>query len=206
MSALAQRTYQHYFDTNEWSNDPADEFLRSENSQMEEYESSIDEFGHSVFEYVSEGDKEIIEHIGVDMATLSSFLVTPVALHHPPKNLIGTYLIAAKKSWQRLTAPIFPHAQSMEVRFAVLSDLWRKDTEFSSSAADIVEHSAYLEIVSWGEQAIPLILRDLEMNGGHWFQALQELTKINPVSPSDAGRVRKMREAWIKWGRDHMLV
>jgi hypothetical protein len=31
--------------------------------------------------------------------------------------------------------------------------------------------------------------------------ALPEITGVNPVPPADAGKIAKMSEAWLNWGK-----
>lgn len=75
-----------------------------------------------------------------------------------------------------------------------------------SSSTEKVMHPAYQRIIGLGPAVIPLVLRDLEQQGGHWFWALRALTGENPVKPEDAGQVRKMTESWLEWGRQRGLV
>jgi hypothetical protein len=86
-------------------------------------------------------------------------------------------------------------------KFYDLVATWREETQLSSSMNDIIMHPAYQRIIGLGPAVIPLILRELQVNGGHWFWALQALTGENPVSPDDAGRIKNMAHAWIEWGR-----
>jgi hypothetical protein len=88
-------------------------------------------------------------------------------------------------------------------RFKELSSRWRNETRLMSSTTDRVLHPSYQDIIGLGEPAVPLILRDLELNGGHWFWALRHITGQNPVPPQYAGNVTKMRESWLQWGREH---
>lgn len=39
-----------------------------------------------------------------------------------------------------------------------------------------VSHPAYRQIIEMGQPALPLIFRELERNGGEWFDALQSIT------------------------------
>jgi hypothetical protein len=66
----------------------------------------------------------------------------------------------------------------------------------------MVIHPSYQRIIGLGPDVIPYILKELEQNGGHWFWALQALTGENPVADEDAGRIRKMKEVWLNWGRE----
>ncbi len=98
--------------------------------------------------------------------------------------------------------------ESMEVadaelaeRFAVLTATWKEETRFSSKMKTMAEHPAYREIVAMGEKAVPLILADLEKNGGFGFLALAEITGADPVPEDSAGKIGKIAAAWIAWGR-----
>lgn len=90
--------------------------------------------------------------------------------------------------------------------FLSLSLEWREATKFSSSTSEIVMHEAYQRIIGLGPTAIPLILQDLRENGGYWFWALRALTRENPVSKGDVGRIKKMTEAWLDWGKINGLI
>lgn len=205
MSALAQRTYQAYFDTNEWSRRSMDSYFGGGQDDSES-ESVIDEQctdGDIIYVQGCEDSTDVV--LTGLIISAGSFAASP-GLHPHSKSGQSNPWVALKKSLQRLVTVPVVRTEDIAVKFSVLVDLWRKDTEFSSSPVSIVEHSAYREVVSWGERAIPLILRDLELNGGHWFQALQELTHTNPVNPADAGRIKKMREAWLNWGRENKFI
>jgi hypothetical protein len=83
---------------------------------------------------------------------------------------------------------------------------WKAETAFTSSITDIVMHPAYQRIIGLGPDVVPYILNELSDNGGHWSWALQALTGDNPVKEEDKGRVKRMAEAWINWGRKHQLL
>lgn len=88
-----------------------------------------------------------------------------------------------------------------ERHFVELAEEWREDTAFTSALTDIILHPAYQRIIGMGPESIPLILRELQSNPEQWFWALRALTGEDPVDAEDAGRVRKMAEAWLDWGR-----
>jgi hypothetical protein len=96
--------------------------------------------------------------------------------------------------------------EATEQRFKRLADQWRKATAMLSSTSDIVSHPAYLKIIGMGERAVPLILRELQERGGHWFVALRSITEENPVPPESAGKMKKMAEAWVLWGHQKGLI
>ncbi len=54
-------------------------------------------------------------------------------------------------------------------RFAELNAAWKEGIRFSSKIKTMKEHPAFCEIVAIGEQAVPLILTDLEKIWGLWI-------------------------------------
>jgi len=91
----------------------------------------------------------------------------------------------------------------IEAQFNKLSAQWKRDTQAQSGVSAIVMHPAYLDIIGMGDKAVPLILRDLKKETSHWFIALRAITKSSPVRPEDAGNLKKMRDAWLKWGKEN---
>jgi hypothetical protein len=96
-----------------------------------------------------------------------------------------------------------PQQESEEERFLLLADRWRKETRFVSSSTELVLNSAYQQIIGMGRSALPLILRSLNSQGGHWFWALKHISGEDPLSSEYAGNYEKNREAWLAWGREH---
>jgi hypothetical protein len=96
--------------------------------------------------------------------------------------------------------------ESLRQAFETLAAKWRRETIMLSSSSEKVLHPAYQRIIGLGPAVIPLVLRELEQHGGHWFWALRALTGENPVKPEDVGQVRKMTEAWLEWGKQWGLV
>ncbi len=83
--------------------------------------------------------------------------------------------------------------------FQALADKWRQDTLDLSSLTEMVAHPAYLQIISMGGKAVPLLLAELRREPDHWFVALEVIAKFNPVAPTDAGNLKKMTAAWLAW-------
>ena len=96
-----------------------------------------------------------------------------------------------------------PAPETVEQRFRRLEAAWKSDTQFLSDAHRIIAHPAFEEIISMGDVVVPLMLRDLEKGPHKWVWALPRITGQNPVSPSDAGNIRKMGEAWVHWGLEN---
>lgn len=67
-------------------------------------------------------------------------------------------------------------------------------------------HPSYQAILGMGWKVVPFLLRDLQQNRRAWFGALSYLTRANPIKPKDAGKMDKMIEAWVQWGRDKGLL
>jgi hypothetical protein len=93
--------------------------------------------------------------------------------------------------------------ESVEQRFRRLEAIWETETQFLSDPQRIIEHPAFQEIIGLGEAVIPFLLRDLEKGPCLWVWALPRITGADPVPASDGGNIRKMAEAWVRWGRKH---
>ena len=52
----------------------------------------------------------------------------------------------------------------LEKRFFTLAEQWRNETGMLSEPTKKLKHPAYQQIISMGEAALPLILRELERN------------------------------------------
>ena len=85
-------------------------------------------------------------------------------------------------------------------RFQELADQWEDETVLLSFSDQATQHPAYRAIVSIGQPAVPLILERMKSQGGHWFNALSDITNANPVKPVDRGNAEAMQAAWQEWG------
>jgi hypothetical protein len=86
--------------------------------------------------------------------------------------------------------------------FKQLAEQWKKDTALMSSMSQSAMHPAYPRIIGMGPAALPLIFRELQQYGGHWFWALAAITGDNPVPPQEAGYVQKMTERWLDYAKE----
>src|SRR5437879_2245799 len=93
-------------------------------------------------------------------------------------------------------------AETLEERFQRLKATWEEATGHLSSMTAASEHPAYQEIIHLGPDVVPLLLRDLDENESHWFGALREITRVNPIPPSAAGKIPEMAAAWLRWAKD----
>jgi hypothetical protein len=96
--------------------------------------------------------------------------------------------------------------QGVEREFRYHSETWLRETAHISSATELVLHPSYQRIIGLGPAVLPLLLRDLVLEPQDWFWALNAITGENPVPLEDAGDVRRMTEAWIRWGREHGYI
>lgn len=90
-------------------------------------------------------------------------------------------------------------------KFLKLKDRWLKETVFVSSSVEKVSNSAYKEIISFGNVALPWIIRDLKKTNSHWFYALEKISGKNPIKEENIGYVIKMKEDWINWANDNNI-
>lgn len=89
----------------------------------------------------------------------------------------------------------------IRVHFQRLVNEWKQQRVFLSSLTDMVALPAYRGIVQMGLPVVPLLLAELEHDPDWWFTALEEIVGCTPVLPEDRGRLDKMSEFWLKWGR-----
>ncbi len=96
--------------------------------------------------------------------------------------------------------------QTIAERFRQQAAQWKRETGHISSVRDLVAHPAYQRIIQLGWDVVPCLLTDLAQNHGFWLPALAEITGIRPFDPSDAGNNRRMREAWLQWGKRKGMI
>ncbi|NVJ20656.1 hypothetical protein HUW62_05395 [Myxococcus sp. AM011] len=94
----------------------------------------------------------------------------------------------------------------LQTQFDSLVAEWKNDVGIESSFVKRILHPAYQRIIGLGRPAIPLILRELRESPNHWGWALTSITGENPVPAEDAGRLRKIRDAWLRWGVSQGIV
>jgi hypothetical protein len=90
--------------------------------------------------------------------------------------------------------------------FTVQAKLWKEETQYLSSATQIVLHPSYQRIIGLGPDVIPLILQEMKKEPDYWFAALEALTGENPVRSEDTGRIQVMTHAWLEWGKRESFV
>jgi hypothetical protein len=83
---------------------------------------------------------------------------------------------------------------------------WMDGVGISSDGTVIISHPAYKRIVSLGQDAIPFILKNIQQKPSLLAWALFDITKENPVRPSDYGKLDKITKAWVKWGKKNKYI
>lgn len=87
--------------------------------------------------------------------------------------------------------------------FGELVESWHEERDRTSSLTPmVVACPSYLRIIAMGRIALPLIIDQLKLEGGHpdhWHAALEAITGENPVPSECQGNLLSMAESWIKW-------
>lgn len=85
----------------------------------------------------------------------------------------------------------------LEERFRALRDAWKQSIAPMCDECAAVQHPAYREIISLGEDAVPLIIAELRNAPDPWFEALAEITDVDPAQCADT--VEDAAAYWISW-------
>ncbi|SRR6266404_188895 len=98
--------------------------------------------------------------------------------------------------------------ESLELEFKSLAQRWRNETAHLSIASEKANNFAYQQIVGMGEKVLPIIFRELETTTSDWFWALRAIARDRApvISAEDRGRVRRIAEIWMEWGRQNGYV
>jgi len=83
--------------------------------------------------------------------------------------------------------------------FTALAERWKRETLHMASLTRTAMHPAYQQIIGMGEPAVPLILQELQENGGHWLWALHAITRQDPAP--EGSDFDSAVQAWLNWGR-----
>ncbi|MDX1953638.1 MAG: N-6 DNA methylase, partial [Verrucomicrobiota bacterium] len=96
--------------------------------------------------------------------------------------------------------------QGMAENVAKLLLEWERKRPKGMNIAAMTAHPIYQSIIGIGWPAVPALLAELRKKPGHWFSALSSITGANPVEAKDEGKINKMAEAWIVWGKEHGYI
>jgi hypothetical protein len=142
----------------------------------------------------------------MSMATIRSpqalEYLSVVGMSRDSKVVTEQWLKSEEHYWLPITRR--PHGDAE--KFQALAETWRREVQFLSSVTEMVLHSAYQRIIGMGAAVVPHLLRELERRPDHWFWALTAITGADPVKPEDRGKLRKMTDAWLRWGKEQGLT
>lgn len=95
----------------------------------------------------------------------------------------------------------------LEQEFQSLSSKWKAETGVYSITFQKI-NDTYLDIIAMGPKVLPLILKDMTSPNGsaHWHSALKAITRINPVKDDELSKPKKIKEAWVKWGKENGII
>jgi hypothetical protein len=96
--------------------------------------------------------------------------------------------------------------RSVLERFQRLAAEWKEQSRYLSNSARMAMLRPYQRIIGMGEPVVPLILEELRREPDQWFWALEAITEENPVPPEVRGDVRRMADAWIRWGEREVVL
>ena len=100
--------------------------------------------------------------------------------------------------------------KEVEATFNELADKLEREAQYFSFINQMANHLVHEQIVEMGGEAISLILRRIEQQGGLWYRALEYITGI----PSPAGITmleaevgytvdeQEVNVAWLQWGQE----
>ena len=95
----------------------------------------------------------------------------------------------------------------LEREFRELANQWKREVGHLSVSSQIAAHPAYQSIIEMGEQALPLILKDLEAEPDHWLEALVAISDETPHIPEHhKGNLIAISKAWVEWGKMNAQV
>jgi len=91
------------------------------------------------------------------------------------------------------------HKEWLKREFEIYKEKWEEDTMFSSSTTEMINHPAYKQIIGFGKEVVPYLLKDMAKTGNHWFEALQSITGANPIQHGHRGKIQLMIADWMQW-------
>ena len=89
----------------------------------------------------------------------------------------------------------------LEREFGGLVKQWKKETFALSSLSKIYAHPGYQRIMAMGKEGIPLVLKELQKNQGHWFYALRFMAGEQGKGVAEGlTDFESAKAAWLEWG------
>jgi hypothetical protein len=118
---------------------------------------------------------------------------------------IAEHALRLQKAQEQAERKVKEANHELEEQFYALAQQWRNETAHLSLASEQANNFAYHQIIGMGEKVLPLIFRELRETTSDWFWALRAIArdKAPVIPPEDKGKVRRIAEIWMEWGKQH---
>jgi hypothetical protein len=94
--------------------------------------------------------------------------------------------------------------QSSEAKFVALAEVWGEHN-LGRSIVDYY-HSAHLQIIGMGSEALPFLLDRVASGEPEWIFALKCITGEQPESEASNGDAASVIRDWVEWGKCRGLI
>lgn len=91
-------------------------------------------------------------------------------------------------------------------KFEYLMHQWKRNRNLKSSFLKSLSDRYYQQIIKMGKIALPFIFQQMQKNYDDWFDALYEITKIDPVQKEHYGDFVEMTKDWLKWAKKNKYL
>lgn len=100
-------------------------------------------------------------------------------------------------------------SQKTKDKFFQLASQWYEETKYYSLVKDKIGNPKYIQLATFGMEIIPILLTEVQKNPSHWFPLLKAITEprdLYPIKAEDRGNVKRMVNAWLKWGENEGYI
>lgn len=111
-----------------------------------------------------------------------------------------------KTNWSLLVLSGLKGMTVTEAKFHYYASKWKEEIGGDSSLTSATSNMNYLRIIRIGEDAIPLILKDLQKHPAPWFIALRAISEDDSIGRGSPGDFRKKAAEWIQWGKERGYI
>ena len=80
---------------------------------------------------------------------------------------------------------------------------WAEDVAPLSSPTSIMEHPAFLELLQYGSNIVPLAMKMIDECPIEMILLLHSVTGEIPIKPGNEGKVLEMVSDWKRWWQDN---
>jgi len=109
--------------------------------------------------------------------------------------------LAGRKPCYSTVSKAVAEKREAESQFQQLTKQWKRETSILGNLSQIVMHPAYQRIMAMGPDVIPLILKEMSREPGHWFWALHNLVPLGEDPAEGTTTIREATRLWLDWGR-----